>query len=76
VNTLDHSIVIGTGTLITKCQPADSNVTGTCNLTVAPGYKPQLAACFNKSSTLLKLDRDSQPRIKGASADLGCYEVQ
>ena len=73
---IEHSIIAsnnGVGETL-ACALGTTTVTDTSCL--VSSYKPTASACFNKSSTTLKLDRDSQPRIKGTSADLGCYEVQ
>ena len=72
---LEHSILsnnIGASTQYSLCDPTGSNLNDSCGL---DGFnKPQASPCIDKSSTTLKLDRTNGPRVKGASADLGCYE--
>lgn len=71
-DTLEASIVAGSGTLTSKCQPGTSQI-GANACALDGSYKPTAAICKGQSTAGLTLDRDSAPRP--TNADLGCYEV-
>ena len=76
---LDGNTFTGTGDQSSNCTLTQTNATtGACSITAQDRPATSATACLDQHTPPinLALDRAGGPRLKGAKADLGCYEVQ